>query len=354
MASPNLSTITRDLVRRTIHTQVFRRLAFLDELKKRTQIVTHGGTAITSIADYAEVDDLAQAYSTDEQLTDGEKTTLAKPSWNWKKVQIPMKYDGDVEIQNINAGNEEQLVDLAEYIANKAQRGIKIKLEKMLAQEGTETFDTDYDDDGKNFNSIVHALLHEDTATTGKYGGLARDISAGLRNWWQGADPGSIFQNVAEGTAASSTQNTAVDLNMASIRKWIIPVQHSIEAKKDLMLVMCPTLYNKFKAELMSYMMYEGATDTANVGFNKMYFDGHQIADWDYLETSSTMKNWVFVLNLATWELHFNSARNFKSTPFKWCGELPGGFDYYLARILLAGNCICTQPNANMFLRNVS
>jgi len=354
MASPNLSTITRDILSRTIETQVFRRLAFLDELQKRTQIVTRGGKNIEGIADYAEVDDLAQAYNIDEQLTDGEKTSLVKPSWKWKKVQLPMKYDGDVEIQNINAGDEEQLVDLAEYIVNKAQRGIKIKLEKMLANNGTATFDADYADDGKNFQSFVHALLHEDTATTGKYGTLTRDISAGLRNWWQGADPGSIFQNIAEGTAATSTQGTAVDLNMANIRKWIIPVQHSIEQKKDLMIVMCPTLFNKFKAELMSYMMYEGATTTANVGFNKMIFEGHQIADWDFLETTATMKKWVFVLNLATWELHFNKARNFKMTPFKWCGDLPGGFDFYLARILLAGNFKCAQPNANMFLTNVT
>lgn len=354
MASPNLSTITRDLVSRTVHAQVYRRLAFLDELDKRTRIITHGGKTITSIADYAEVDDLAQAYAIDEQLTDGEKTTLIKPSWKWKKVQIPIKYDGDVEIQNINAGKEEQLVDLAEYLAKKAMRGMRIKLERMLAQDGTATFDADYNDDGKNFQSLVHGLLHEDTATTGKYGTLARDISAGLRNWWQGADPGSIFQNIAEGTAASSTQGTAVNLDMANIRKWIIPVQHSIEKKKDLMLIMCPTLFNKFKAELQSYMMYEGATDTADVGFNKMYFDGHQFVDWDYLETSATMKKWVFVLNLATWELHYNSARNFKMTPFKWCGDLPGGFDYYLARILLAGNCFTNQPNANMFLTNVT
>jgi len=354
MASPNLSTITRDLVQRTIHEQVYRRMAFLDELQKRSQIITSGGKTIKGIADYAEVDDLAQAYSTDEQLTDGEKTTLTMPYWNWKKVQIPMKYDGDVEIQNLNAGKEEQLVDLAEYIAKKATIGIRIKLEKMVANGGGAAYDAEYSDGGNSFNSMVHGLLHEDTATTGTYGHLARDISAGLRNWWQGADPGSIFQNIAEGTAASSTQGTAVDLCMANLRKWIIPVQHSIQAKKDLMIVCCPTLYQKFKAEMMSFMQYEGAKDTADVGFNKMYFDGHQFVDWDYLETSAVMKKWVFVLNLATWQLHFNKARNFKMTPFKWCGDLPGGYDFYLARILLAGNCFTTQPNANMFLTNVT
>ncbi|TSA52234.1 MAG: phage major capsid protein [Planctomycetaceae bacterium] len=354
MASPNLSTITRDLVNRSIHEQVFRRLAFLDELKKRTQVITSGGKTIMSIADYAEMDDLAQAYTVDEQLTDGEKTMLTKPYWNWKLVQIPIKYDGMVEIENINAGKEEQLVDLAEYLAKKATRGIKIKLEKMLANGGTETYDADYADGGKNFNSIVHGLLHEDTATTGTYGNIARDVSAGLRNWWQGADPVGLVQTVAEGTSWTSYQNTAYDLNMANLRKWLIKVQHGIQAKKDLMIVTCPTLYAKFKAELMSYMMYDGAKDTADVGFNKMYFEGHQFVDWDYLETSSTMQNWVLLLNMATWEMHFNKARNFKMTPFKWCGELPGGKDYYLARILLAGNCFTNQPNANMYLRNIT
>lgn len=348
----NLAVATRDLIRGGVQEEVYRRMAFIDELQKRKQIITSGGTAISKNVDYAEVDDLAQSYKTGEALTDGEKTMLAKASFNWKKTQIPVKYDGDVEIQNMGAAGDEQLIDLAEYLATKATRGIKLKLEKMIANAGS-TITTDYNDTGANFNSMVHALKH--VTTTETYGNIARGMTAGKNNWWQGADIGQIIQNVPEGTApAASSQATAVNLTLANLRQWIIPVQHSIRAKKDLMVVMCPTLFNKLKAECQAQMIYEPSKDTANVGFNKMYVDGHQIVDWDYLETSSTMKKWVFIINLDTWELHFNKARNFKMTSFKWAGELPNGYDYYLARILLAGNLCCWQPNANLFLSNVS
>lgn len=351
MATPNLSTATRDLVNRSIQYEVFRRMAFLDELDKRSRIVTSGGKTISKLVDYAEMDNLAQAYSMNETMTTGENTSLALASFNWKYVQLPIKYGGDVEVQNVNAGKEEQLVNLAEYLSKKAMRGIRIKLEKMIANAGSTTT-TDYNDTGKNFNSMVHALKHVTTAEA--YGNLSRGMTAGTRNWWQGQDSTTIVQSVAEGTTVSSVQGTAMALTLAQWRACVINTQHSIERKADLMTVVCPTLFNQLKAELTASMMYQGAKDTAEVGFQKMYIDGHQIADWDYLETSSTMKAWMFLLNLETWELHFNKARNFRMLPFKYAGELPDGQDFYLSRILLAGNLCCFQPDANMLKTNMS
>jgi len=351
MATPNLSTVTRDLINRSMVYEVYRRMAFTDELVKRDRVIVQGGKTIGRLVDYAEVDDLAQAYSMNETLTDGEKTMIQEPKFNWKYVQLPLKYGGDMEVQNINAAKEEQLVNLAEYLSKKSIRGLRIKLETMIANAGSTTT-TDYNDTGKNFNSMVHALKHVTTAEN--YGGLSRGMTAGTRNWWQGNDSSTIVQTVAEETTVSSVQGTAMSLTIANLRSMIIPVQHSIEKKKDLMVVMCPTLFNQLKAEAHASMMYEGAKDTADVGFNKMYIDGHQIVDWDYLETSSTMKTWLFILNLETWTLNLSKARNFKMTPFKWAGELPNGADFYLARLLLAGNLCCWQPNANLMKTNIS
>ena len=353
----NLATVTRDLIDRTVHEQVYRRMAFFDELKSREQIVTGGGKTIGGLADYAEMDDLAQAYDTNDTLTDSEKTFMDQPSWLWKKIQMPIRYDADVEIQNSNAGREEQLVDLAAYLAKKAMRGIRLKLEQMAANftaQATATTTTAlFNDTGKNFQSIIHALKHVTTAEN--YGNLSRGITLGKRNWWQGADAATLMQYVAEGTApTASVQSTATYMNIGNLRTWWKQVQFSINAKEDLMTIMCPTLFNKLKAECQAQMIYQNATDTAKVGFNKMFIDGHPIADWDLLETHATSKLWVFILNLTTWKLHLNKARNFKMTPFKWAGELPNGKDYYLARILLAGNLCCYQPNSNLFLSNVS
>ena len=120
------------------------------------------------------------------------------------------------------------------------------------------------------------------------------------------------------------------------------------------MWVMCTSLFNKLKAECQANMIYQGATDTANIGFQKMYIDGMNIVDWAYLETNTTMDNWVFGLNMDTWEFHISPARNFKLTPFEWAGKYPNGQDKYLARLLLAGNCFTKRPSGNMWLSAVS
>jgi len=194
---------------------------------------------------------------------------------NWKYVQQPIRYDGDVEVMNSNADKEEQLVDLAQYLAGKAMRGLRIKLEKMFANGGSTTT-TLYNDTGKNFNSLVHALKH--VAAVENYGALSRGYTPGTRNWWQGADQGTggasqIVQNIASGTSWTSYQGTATTLSIAALRSWVIPIQHSIKAKRDIMFVMCPTLYNKLKAECQAMMIYEPdkGDDVAKVGFNRMY-----------------------------------------------------------------------------------
>ena len=346
MSSADLALVTRELMIKSMINEVYLRMPFIEELQKRNQIITKGGLTIDRIVDKEEIDDLAQSYTMKETLTDGAKDTLAKPSFNWKYVQLPLKYDGEVEIQNLNAGSEEQIYDLAEHLAKKGQRGIKLKLQTMLFNNGS-TNTTDYNDSGKNFQSLVNALKHDDT-----YGGLTRTAgssAAGTNDWWQGADPNGFF-----GQIASSSQNTAANLTISNLRKWVIPVQQYMEAKEDLMVLMCPTLFNKLKAECESKMVYYPAKDTGNVGFNKMYIDGHQIVDVPYLEQTSTTKRWVFILNLPTWELRINPARNFKVTDFEWQGNKANGFDFYLSRILLAGNFMTWQPNANMFLSNIS
>lgn len=80
---------------------------------------------------------------------------------------------------------------------------------------------------------------------------------AGTNDWWQSADPtaGAWF-----GTAGldSSDQDVAANLSIANFRQWVIKVQRFIKKKSDLMVVLCPTLFNKLKAECQAQMIYQG------------------------------------------------------------------------------------------------
>lgn len=344
----NLYNLTRDLIEKSLTNEVYLRTGFLDELNKRKRI-TAGGRTLQFPVIKDTLQSLAQAYTMKEPLTSSQKSITEIASFNWKYVQLPIEYDGDVEIQNLNAASPEKIYDIAEMLADQALYGINLKLQDMMFSGGTAPTAA-YGDSGKNFQAITNALNHDET-----YGGLARTLAnaaVGVNDWWQSADPaaGAWFGS----TLTASSQDTATNLTIANLRQWVIKVQRYIKAKQDLMVVLCPSLFNKLKAECQAQMIYQGATDTAKVGFNKMFIDGHQIVDADYLEINATTNKWVFLLNLETWQLHLNKARNFKMTPFKWQGENINGMDVYLSRLLLAGNLICKQPNANMFLSNVS
>lgn len=340
----DLTDATRELFVRSLKKEVFLRMPFYETLERRGQITFKGGKYIERLTDMDEMDDLAQAYTTNEVLTDEAKDFLAKPRFTWKKFQIPLRYSGDVEIQNADAGNEEQLLDLVDQLVQKAQRAARLKMMKNTFNAGSVTGRSDTQ---KEFQSLVSALDHDVT-----YGTLTRTLSTNTRNWWQGADP----QGLTTG-GITSTQGTATNLTISNLRKWIneTSVAHYMEAKSDLLILMCPTLFNKLRAEMESKAIYKGEVgDTMSQGFNKMILDGHTIVDVPYLQESDTTKLWLFILNMNDWELRISSARNFKMTEFDWQAKYTNGVDYFLSRIFVAGNLICWKPNGNIWLSNVS
>jgi hypothetical protein len=117
---------------------------------------------------------------------------------------------------------------------------------------------------------------------------------------------------------------------------------------------MCPSLWDKLAAEMEAGITGYKPGEYQKQGIRKLNFDGHQIVSVPYLQTTSTMRSWLFILNMKYWELRIHSSRNFKMTDFKWQGEQVNGYDFWLARILWAGNFVCWKPNSSMWLSNVS
>jgi hypothetical protein len=342
MSTADLTKATRELFVRSLKNQVMYKTPVVEEIQRRNQVSYSGGKFIERLVDIDEIDDLMQEYSANTALTDEKKTTLDKPRFTWKYAQLPLRYDVDEYTQNILAGNEEQLLDLAAHLVKKGQRATKLWLEKKLFNSGSTT---GVGDNTVTFQSLVSAL---DSDTT--YGTLSRNLSSGIRDWWQGADPADLTQNIS-----SSSQATETNITISNIRKWVTEtdVAHYMEGVDDIYIVMCPTLYNKLRAEMEAKLVYKATGDTQKQGFQKMELDGYTIVSSPYLQTTDTMKKWVFILNMNDWELRIHSARNFKMTDFKWQGEYANGHDYWLARILISGNFMCWKPNGSMFLSNV-
>lgn len=339
----DLSNATRELHIRSLVDQVFYQVPVLEELQRRHQITHTGGKYIDRLVDTAEIDDQGQDYTENEPLTDAKKDTLEKPLFYWKTSQLPLRYGVNEELQNVEAMQEEQLLDLSAHLVKKGHRGVKIRLNKQIFNDASTTAVLD---SGKKFLSFISALNHDSA-----YGGLTRTLSTGTNSWWQGADPSGLLESTT-----TSTQDTAYNLTLFNLRKWIneTNVAHNMESEDDLYICMCPTLWDKLAAEMESRLGGYKASDYQRQGIRKMDFDGHQIVSVPYLQKSTTTKTWLFILNMKHWELRIHKSRNFKMTDFKWQGDQTNGYDFWLARILWQGNFVCWRPNSSMWLSNVS
>ena len=340
----DLDKATRELFIRSLVDEVFMATPVIETLKRRNQVSYSGGKYIERLVDTADIDDLVQEYTANTALRDEKKETLDKPRFTWRLAQLPLRYDADEYLQNIGAGNEEQLLDLAQFLVGKGLRGTKRYLEKRVFNTGSTT---PISDSSATMQSLVSALNH-DTA----YGTLTRTLSSATRSWWQGADPAGLNESIT-----TSSQDTAYNLTISNIRKWTTEtsVAHNMETPSDLEVFMCPALYNKLRAEMESKMVYNPApAGNAVQKIQKMVIDNMTFTSVPYLQTTATMRTWVFILNMKWWELRVHTKRNFTTTDFKWQGENSNGYDFWLARILWSCNLICGKPNSSMFLSNVS
>jgi hypothetical protein len=147
-------------------------------------------------------------------------------------------------------------------------------------------------------------------------------------------------------------------MTISNLRKWIneTSIAHNMTSPADLQILMSPTNFNKLRAEMESKYLYRPPDKSGKETQKllKMELDRHTIVSVPYLQTSTTMQTWVFILNMNDWELRIHSERNFDLTPFVWQGDKTNGYDFWLARIMICGNFICWKPNGSMWLSSVS
>lgn len=343
MSTTDLDKATRELFVNGLVDQVHMRTPIIEELQRRRQVTHTAGKYVERLIDTDDIDDLVQTYETNDPLTDEKKTTLDKPRFTWRKSQLPLRYDVDEELENVGGDKVVQLVNLATHLVSKGHRGMKKWFERQMFNNGSTT--PIADGDKTAWQSLVSALNHDTT-----YGTLGRSFSAGTNDMWQGADPAGLNESIG-----SSSQDTSYTLTKGNLKKWIneTDVADSMESPDDLMIVMCPTLWDKLAAEMEAHSMYTAGKKQSQ-GIVSMMFDGHEIVSVPYLQRTSTMRSWVFILNLRYFELRIHTKRNFKLTDWKWQGENSNGYDFYLARIMLQGNFVSWKPKSSLWLSSVS
>jgi len=332
----NLSATTQELWKRTVVPQVLLRLVVPAKLAEQRRVTWPGGTTITGPVDMATGEEITQPYAANDPLTAATKTYLAKPSWIYKHLQHPISYNIDEFIQNFGAANDAQMVNLSQFLVNKAHTSLRLRLGKMMygaTAAGAALTTTDAD---KNFQSINQALIHD-----GTYGGLARGTTV-TNPWWQGA---SIADTFADGA-------TDYGASVNTFWRALSACQKYATDPAEYLCVVGPTIYLKLKSYVGASVEITNPGPMVKYGFHSFTVDGVEVVEEGLLRNSIITNGHLrmYILHIPDWEFRLHPQRAFEMKDFTWQGSVPNGTDSWLSRILLSGNLICWKPNESIYL----
>ena len=333
-AASNIAAATRELWLRTVVDEVFLRLPLVAMMIEHRQVAFRGGTKITQTVTKDDLESEAQSYATNEGLTAGSKTILDKPAFGWKKFQVPIRYTVDEELENQDADKATAPVDVVQALVKGAQTGARKKLNSMLYA----TTSGASSEDGKDFQGLTAALDHDAT-----YGTLTRATTA-TNKGWQGASVADSYTD----------HDAAMTPSIAAFRSVMSVVKRHRPGNEKWYAFMGESLFQQYQSQVETRHIYSrDGSKLAKYGFETLILDGVELVQDSWLSENSRTTD-IYWINPETWELRISPKRNFKMTGFVWQGETANGLDEYLARILVAGNFVCWQPNANCWRSNVA
>jgi hypothetical protein len=217
---------------------------------------------------------------------------------------------------------------------------------KLMYQLPSATSDSD-----GHFQGLTDALDHDKA-----YGGLARTVGSSIRTWWQGASYAGTYAD----------RNTARTASIATFRTMLPACMRYLGEEKasQFLNVSGTSIFNKFRGQVEATGDTGKYSDTklGKYGFRTIEVDGVEFVADSWLDTDpwgsssgEQTSKWDFLLHVPDWELRLFPGRDLtRMTAFEYQGKQAGGFDKYLARIFVKGNMVCYQPNASMWLSQMS
>lgn len=328
----DLAAATRDAFHKTVIEEVFCPIPIVSMLIENGRVSWTGGEYIKRNVKTANGKSNAQNYFPNEPLTVGTASRLQTPKFGWKYKQMPLSYQVQDFIGNKYANEEERLLDIVAFITEQGQEDMMLSLQDDL-------WSTSNSESDRAIEGVVLALTHDNT-----YGGLTRATTV-TNEWWQGASISGDYDD----------NDTARSVSLSTWRSIIDTVNKYRKRKANRLYAFCgSTIFRALQsvAEARDVNAYKGLT-LARYGHTGVMLDNVEVVQDFYLDQQERDDE-IVVLDPSTWEFRVHEQRNFEMTPFKWQGDVAGGTDEWLARILLAGNLVCWQPNANIYLSNLS
>ncbi len=324
----DLTIATRNLFARTFGNMVALKIPMLAMLMEHRRVNSKGGAQIVYDLIKDDAEDETQWYKAGDPLTVGQASFLDQAKFNYKYGQTPMRLTVDEEIKNELATSEVKRRDLAKIIVKRAQDGMKRKINSRIHNASTA-------DTAAGFQSVPFALEHSRT-----YGELTTTTS--VKTWWNGASLGTTW----------SDRNTSMVLSLSNIRLMKAVVRRYNDEGK-LYLFLPEALYSKLQGLAEGKTHYEASNEKNSRLFKYGTFESFHIYNIEVVQdtwmTLNSQTTYALLVNSNTFEFRLHPRRAFMMTKFFQQDQVAGGADEKVARVKVAGNLCCEQPNANMW-----
>jgi hypothetical protein len=273
-----------------------------------------------------------QWFAGQDRLQTRSKVYTENISFKMKKAQVPIVYDGDVELQNQTADDDAKKMDVVELLTKQALMGCKQMVETALHAT------TAAGDSGKQFQGVPEACDHSRT-----YGGYTSSTTTATK-WWNGASLDASYTDRA----------TSMSLSLYNLRllRAKCMMYGEVRQNQRFYLFLGDALHSKLMGELESRGVMTNPGKLAKYGFTSAELYGNIEVVLDPYMTLN-MSDDILLVNPASWDLWLHPKRSFTITDFTDQKKISGGKDQYLARCLLAGNSVCWQPNSNAWKSTV-
>lgn len=328
----DLSILTRDAFIKSFRDEVALQTPLFAMFYDHRRVTFEGGKTINQPVIKSTAESLMQWYKKGDPLNGGSKSYLAQPSFNWKKGQLPLVYDVDDEIQNVDAAPENKILDIVELLVRQADQGAKLAMDTALHLVTTGT------DSKDPFQSIPDALGHSRL-----YGGITSGTAA-TDKYWNGASLAGSYTDLA----------TPLSLSLDAVRRMRSRCMLWRPANSRFYLFLPLGLHSKLIGQVEAAHVKTATGRLAKYGFTSVtLYDNIEVVEDPFMAENS-LTTTLFMIDPETWEMRFHPSRAFKVGKFVDQSQIEGGEDKMLARLKVAGNLVCWQPNANMYKSNVS
>ncbi|KAF0156298.1 MAG: hypothetical protein FD189_1103 [Elusimicrobia bacterium] len=324
----DLSHAARELLDRSFWSQVGLDMPMTAMLLEERRVTTKGGLQLWYHLGKDDAEDEAQDYLPGDILTVGQAEFINTAKFNWKYIQVPMRYGIDVHLQNQLATSETKRRDLVSLLVERAEDGMKRRIEKRMHAV------TAAGDTGAGLQGLPEAYDHSRT-----YGEITSNTTTVA--YWNGASLADSYTDRA----------TADPLSLDNLRKIKAIVKRYADKRDKLYVFLPEGLHSKLQGMCEGSAHYVAGTKENSLlkyGFDAFHVYGMEVVCDSYM-TLNSMTDDMLVVNPKYWHFRVHPDRNLKVNEFFHQAKVAGGKDEWIAHAYLCAAAICFKPRTGMW-----